>query len=72
MLFPRASGLGGHATERHLARILIVEDDLLCRTIMTCALLQRGHDTKALPDGGRRRFDVLTMAQMLGTDAVED
>lgn len=105
-----------------MARILIVDDDLLCRNIMTRALLQRGHDIKAVPDGPTARemlrevrfdamicdmvlpgesglqvvkdargthpdlkviaisggksdgkslpFDVLNMAQMIGTDAV--
>lgn len=38
-----------------MARILIVDDNLLCRNIMTRALQQRGHDTRAVADGPTAR-----------------
>lgn len=55
-----------------MARILIVDDDLLCRNIMTRALLQRGHDVRAVPDGStaqavmrEARFDALICDMVL-------
>lgn len=66
-----------------MARILIVDDDLLCRNIMTRALLQRGHDVRAVPDGPtaqevmrEARFDALICDMVLpgesGLQVVKD
>lgn len=66
-----------------MARILIVDDDLLCRNIMTRALQQRGHDTRAVSDGPsaremlrESRFDALICDMVLpgesGLQVVKD